>query len=203
MCFQISPGTINTSTITSMLIPGITRDQVLSRKVVCDLTLWLNGYSICRNTCLKIKFLLPKTNIYSQLCICFCEKGKEVQPQYFLSVLVSSLNNTDIICPDFCERGLWHCKASSASLLLYDKFLDLLAIIKSQIPKHQMRHLHNCLYLICKCIFTSGCLQQKKQILPSFLQLNLQISLLSSLPFFPLCEGKNKIKKEQSYEEEN
>lgn len=104
MCFQISPGTINTSTITSMLISGITRDQVLSRKVVCDLTLWLNGYSICCNTCLKINFLLPKTNNYSQPSICFCERGTEIQPQYFLSVQISSLNNADIICPDFCER---------------------------------------------------------------------------------------------------
>lgn len=192
MCFQISPGTINTSTITSMLIPGITRDQVLSRQVVCDLTLWMNCYSICRNACLKINLLLPKTNNYLKLCISFCERWTEIQPQYFLSVQISSLNNTDIICPEdiICDRGLWNCKASWVALLLDVKFLDLPAIIKSQISKHQMRHLHNCLHRVCKFIFTSGCLQQKKQILPSFLQLNLQMSLLYFLPFFPFCEGK-------------
>lgn len=190
MCLQISPGTINTSTITSMLIPGITRDQVLSRQVVCDLTLWMNCYSICCNTCLKINLLLPKTNNYLKLCISFCERRTEIQQQYFLSVQISSLNNTDIICPDFCDRGLWNCKQSWVALLLYVKFLDLLAIIKSQISKHQMRHLHNCLYHVCKFIFTSGCLQQKKQILPNFLQLNLQMSLLYFLLFFPFHEEK-------------
>lgn len=65
MCFQISPSTINTSTITSMLIAGITRDQILNRKVVCDLTLGMNCYSICRNTCFQTNFLLPKTNNYN------------------------------------------------------------------------------------------------------------------------------------------
>lgn len=50
MCCQISPSTINTATITSTLIPGITRDQVLNRKVVCDLTIRMNCYSICCNT---------------------------------------------------------------------------------------------------------------------------------------------------------
>lgn len=106
MCFQVSPSTINTSTITSMLIPGITRDQILSRKVVCDLALRMNCYSICRNACFETNFPLPKTNNYSQLHAGYCERETEIQPQYFLSVLISLQNNTDIIYTDLRERGL-------------------------------------------------------------------------------------------------
>lgn len=143
MCFQISPSTINTSTITSMLIPGITRDQILNGKVVCDLTLGMNCYSICCNTCFERNFPLSKPNNYSQLHAGYCERGAEIQPQYFLSVQICLQNNTDIICTDFRERGLLNCKASWATLLQYCKFIDLLVIIKSHISKHQMRHLHD------------------------------------------------------------
>lgn len=53
MRFQISPSIFNIATTTSMLIPGITRDQVLNRKVVCDLAIRMNCYSICCNTCFE------------------------------------------------------------------------------------------------------------------------------------------------------
>lgn len=80
-----------------MLIPGITGDQILSGKVVCDLTLRMNCYSICRNTCFEINFPLSKTNNYSQFHTGYCERGTEIQPLYFLPVQISLQNNTDII----------------------------------------------------------------------------------------------------------
>lgn len=86
MCFQISPSTINTSTITSMLILGITRNQVLNRKVVCDLTTRMNCYSICCNTCFERNFVLLETNNYLLLFSSYCESVTEIIALYFLSV---------------------------------------------------------------------------------------------------------------------